>query len=423
VKNPLVLLQTAYTSYPRASFAFILASLVNSVGSALMWPLTTIYVHNVLHKSYGEAGFVLFCQSLASVVGQFVGGALFHRVGARRLIVWSLVLTGFAQLSLVFAKEWFIYILAMSVNGLLIAITMPAVNAFIGFRWYEHRYRLFNAVYVSNNVGVAIGTTIAGLLAAISFDLTFLFNGISTLAFALFFYLFLKRLGGGDTSEWSTGMMTQPQGARPVALLRDVRLYVFVGLGALMVFLSTSTWNSGVAPFLNQAGFSPAIYSGLWTVNGILILVGQPLTSMLNRFIMKTLPARLVGSALFYSFAFAFLYFFHASYADFIFGMVLGTLGEMLMSPTIPSLITQTTGQAAPFYLGVVGSIGSFGRLIGPVLFGTLFDHHGLAPILIVATGTSVLGAWMFGVHVIANRRFAQAHHLSKEARDGIELS
>lgn len=386
-------------SYPKESYAFIAASLINSIGSALMWPLTTIYVHNVLHKSYGEAGLVLFFQSLSGIIGQFLGGALFHRVGARRLIVGSLVLTGLAQFSLIFAKVWWLYILAMTVNGLLIAITMPAVNAFIGFRWHDDRYRLFNAVYVSNNVGVAIGTTVAGLLAVISFNLTFFFNSVTTLAFAAFFYVYLKRMKNLDTSNWATGMMVHRQSGKSSSMLRSFRLYLYVGLGALLVFLSTSTWNSGVAPYLNQEGLSPAVYSGLWTVNGVLILIGQPITTVLNRYWLKSLAKRLVASALFYGIAFSFLYLFHATYADFIFGMVLGTFGEMLISPTIPSMITQTTGQAAPFYLGVVGSMGGIGRLIGPVLFGTLFDVYGLPPILCISAGAAMFGAIAFFIH------------------------
>ena len=66
---------------PRESYAFIAASLVNSIGSSLIWPLTTIYVHNALQRNYADAGLALFFQSLASILGQFAGGALYHRIG------------------------------------------------------------------------------------------------------------------------------------------------------------------------------------------------------------------------------------------------------------------------------------------------------------------------------------------------------
>lgn len=386
-------------SYPRESYVFVIASLVNSVGNALLWPLITIYVHNVLHRSYGEAGFVLLCQSLAMVVGQFVGGALFHRLGAKRLIVGSLILNGFAQLALIFAKAWDPYIAMMTANGLLNALTMPAVNAFVGFRWHEHRYKLFNAIYVFNNIGVAVGTTLAGVLAAFSFNLTFLFDGLTTIGFGLFFLLYLQRIGFRESDTLQLGAGMQADDSSTWALLRDYRLYLFAALGTMMISVATSTWNSGIAPFINDQGKSPATFSFLWTVNGIIILIGQPVISTLNRYVTKSLYARLISSAVFYTIGFAFMWRFHGHYGFLIVSMVICTFGEMHISPTNPALITQTTGRSAPFYLGVVGGVGNLGRIIGPPMFGNLFDFFGIAPILLIATVMSGFAAVSFVLH------------------------
>ena len=37
-----------------------LASLLNNTGSALLWPLITVYVHDYLHESMTVAGIVMF---------------------------------------------------------------------------------------------------------------------------------------------------------------------------------------------------------------------------------------------------------------------------------------------------------------------------------------------------------------------------
>lgn len=60
--------------YPRDALLFIAASFVNSTGKAIMWPLTTLYVHNIMGKSYGEAGLIVLYQALCSVIGEIVGG-------------------------------------------------------------------------------------------------------------------------------------------------------------------------------------------------------------------------------------------------------------------------------------------------------------------------------------------------------------
>lgn len=395
------------SGYPKESYVFIGASLVNAVGNALLWPLTTIYVHNVLHRSYGEAGFVLLFQALAGILGQFLGGSLYHKVGAKRLIVGSLVLTGCAQISLIFAKAWIVYILVMAVNGLLNSITMPAVNAFIGFRWPKQQVKLFNVVYVFNNIGVAAGTTLAGLLAAISFNLTFLFDGVTTIGFGVFFLVFLRRLDAAPDVSAQMTIGVRPQTDQPGlrVLFKNYRLYLFLAIGAVFATASTSAWNSGVAPFLNQKGFSPATYSFLWTVNGLTILCGQPLTSLLNRRITQSLYTRLTVSALFYAVGFGYMFSLHTRYADLIIGMIICTFGEMLMNPTQPALIAQTTGRSAPFYLGVVGGCGSIGRLMGPPVFGNLFDSFGVTPILASSAVATAAAALMFAIHQGVRKR------------------
>ena len=283
----------------------------------------------------------------------------------------------------------------MTANAFLMSVTMPAINAFVGNRWKSAGARLFNAIYVMNNVGVAVGTTLAGILASISFSLTFFLNGCSTLLFAAFMARFMRRFSREEVDEWTIGLGPSRR-ASAAMLLRQYRLYALLGIGSLAINLATSAWNSGVAPYLNQMGRPPSAYSVLWTVNGILILVGQPVTGFLNRTVTRSLPSRLTASAVFYGAAYAMMVLAHATYPVLVVGMIVSTLGEMLIAPTIPALVTQATGQHAAFYLGVVGAVGSAGRLIGPVLFGNLFDRAGLAPILWAATVASAAGALAF---------------------------
>ncbi|MCY0894512.1 MAG: MFS transporter [Acidibacillus sp.] len=395
-----------FHNYPRDSYVFIFASLINSTGSALMWPLTTIYVHNILHRSYGEAGLVLFFQSLAGVLGQVIGGSLYHKIGAKNLIVGSLLLSGIAQLGLIFAKSWYPYIEVMTINGFLNAVTMPAISAFIGFQWREQQFKLFNIIYVSNNVGVAIGTTLAGILASISFNLTFLINGLTTILFSAFFYMYVRRFDLKVVNDEPVGLSPHSDELSTWGLLRNYRAYLFVSLGSLFIWFSTSAWNSGIAPYLNQKGMSLASYSFLWTVNGLVILLAQPLTTLFNRFIAKSLGARLMSSALFYAIAFLFMWLFHSSYPNLIVGMAIATIGEMLISPTVPALIVQTTGNSSPFYLGIVGGFGSAGRLIGPILFGNMFDFWGVSPILAVTTVATFAATFLFAIQ----RRYTKQH-------------
>lgn len=370
-----------------------------------MWPLITIYVHNVLHQNYAAAGFVLLLQSGAGVIGQLVGGSLYNKVGPKWLISGSLLLQATAQLALIFARSWWPYVAMMTANGFLFAITMPAVNAFIGFRWKEHRRRLFTVVYVFNNMGVAIGTSLAGLLASVSFSLTFLCNGLSTFLFAVFFLIYVSRVGERSQTDVGLGESQTNAPLTTRGLLRQYRVYVLMTVGALFIWFATSCWNSGIAPFLNERGQGVLGYSWLWTINGVLIVAGQPLISWFNRTWGQSLVHRLVTGTLLYTMAFGWMWRAHGPYIDLVIGMIIGTFGEMLVNPTVPALVTETTGRAAPFYLGVVGGFSNAGRLIGPPLFGWLFDTFGVSPILLIAAVAALLSALSYEMHGFFNAR------------------
>ncbi|MBF8377116.1 MFS transporter [Alicyclobacillus mali] len=397
------MLSRRFTQFlPKETYAFLVARLFNAMGSAFIWPLTTIYVHNVLHGNYAAAGWVLFGQSLAGALGQFAGGAMYHRLGPMRLIVGSLLLTALAQWSLMLARSLPPYAVAIAANSFLISATQPALNAFVGNRWKPFSARLFNTMYVMTNIGIAVGTALAGVIASVSFTLTFFLNGLLTMSFAAFMWRFLQRLGP-ETEDAPIDAM--PQIDRSTwQLFRNYRVYALLGAGMLALSLALAAWNSGVAPYLNQTGHRPDAYSVLWTVNGMLILVGQPVIGWIKRRVAQSTAQLILSSAL-YAAAFAGMAMAHRAYPALVAGMVVATFGEMLNAPTVPELVTRMTGPHAAFYLGLVGAIGNVGSLLGPVLFGHLFDLAGISPILWVATGASILATAAFAGYARVVRR------------------
>ncbi|WP_241970674.1 MFS transporter [Brevibacillus sp. Leaf182] len=95
---------------------------------------------------------------------------------------------------------------------------------------------------------------------------------------------------------------------------------------------------------------------------------------------------------------------YHGSYYAFVVGMVITTFGEMLISPTIPTFISEKTGENAPFYLGVVGAITTGGRLLGPLAMGFMYDHGGIHPTLFLATLVSAGSVLLCLLHAYFHR-------------------
>lgn len=454
---------------------FIWASMINSTGGALMWPLTTLFVHTQLNRPLADAGFVILMQMLGGFFGQLLGGGLYYRLGVRRLLIGALAATSLLQLSLVVTAhaDWWLYVTTMTVLGLTNSASMPAIQSFVGFRWADRRDELFNVIYVGNNVGVALGTALSGVLADISFNLTFVLNGLTSAGFALFFYRFLRgqneeaaaagavngaavkgapvngtsvdgasvngvsangapingaSVNGsmadgssvkgdpadGANREEKTAAARAQRGVLPERSLWEklsaYRIYLFMSVGSLFIWLANSLWGTGVAPHIADQGMNFSMYSLLWTLNGVLIFAAQPITSWMKRTIAVPLTSQLTWSAIFYGLAYVVIWFL-PFYSGFLLAMALATLGEMLVSPAVPAFLSARAGREAPFYMGVSGGIASIGRMIGPYVLGLTYDHSGLDGVSFISVLIAVLAILSFVAHAALQRKERSPQH------------
>ncbi|BFH70806.1 hypothetical protein PsJ27TS7_48060 [Paenibacillus dendritiformis] len=455
---------------------FIWASMINSTGGALMWPLTTLFVHTQLNRSLADAGFVILMQMLGGFFGQLLGGGLYYRLGVRRLLIGALAATSLLQLSLVVTAhaDWWLYVATMTVLGLTNSASMPAIQSFVGFRWADRREELFNVIYVGNNVGVALGTALSGVLADISFNLTFALNGLTSAGFALFFYRFLRGqteeadaggavngtaaketsvngtpmegssvdraavngtsingasvngslaegssvkgdpADGGSGEEQTTAAPGTQRGVLPERSLWEkmsaYRIYLFMSVGTLFIWLANSLWGTGVAPHIADQGMNFSMYSLLWTLNGVLIFAAQPITSWMKRTIAVPLTSQLTWSAIFYGLAYIVIWFL-PFYSGFLLAMALATLGEMLVSPAVPAFLAARAGREAPFYMGVSGGIASIGRMIGPYVLGLTYDRGGLGGVSFISVLIAVLAVLSFVTHAALQRKERSPQH------------
>ncbi len=108
-------------------------------------------------------------------------------------------------------------------------VSVPAIQAFVGFRFADRRGELFNIIYVANNIGVAVGTGLSGVLADLSYQLSFVMNGVTSAVFAGFFWSYLSRVDR-EEGEVQLSKSVKKREEIPARLLfRDTRLYLFVG--------------------------------------------------------------------------------------------------------------------------------------------------------------------------------------------------
>lgn len=70
----------------------LLGSLICSTGGSLLWPLTTIYMHDYLHQSLTVAGTVLFFNSITLIIGSWLGGYIYDHGKVRFFLILSVLM-------------------------------------------------------------------------------------------------------------------------------------------------------------------------------------------------------------------------------------------------------------------------------------------------------------------------------------------
>lgn len=171
---------------PKSVWFLIIGMLVNTTGNSFLWPLNAIYMHDYLGKSLAMAGFVLMLNSAAGVLGNLLGGYLFDRIGGYKSIMLSILLTIASLIGLTIWHGWPHYVWFLTILGFSGGIVFPGMFALAGTAWPEGGRKAFNAIYLAQNVGVAIGPALAGIVADYQFDYVFKVNLVM---YILFFFL------------------------------------------------------------------------------------------------------------------------------------------------------------------------------------------------------------------------------------------
>ncbi|MED5051223.1 MFS transporter [Anoxybacillus rupiensis] len=365
---------------PRELWMLLIGMVFYVTGASFLWPLNAIYVHEELHKSLAVAGVVLMLNSAATIVGNLLGGILFDKWGGFRSLMLGAVTTLVAIVFLIFFHGWPAYPILLAVIGLGSGIVFPVVNAYAGAIWPEGGRRAFNAVYVAINIGVAAGSSFGGWIASYSFEWIFITNTLMYLLFLVVVLFGLKAV------QWKSGQKPSIKNAASVSIHSRTawRAFLILCTGYFLCWLSYVQWSTTVAAYTQQLGLSLRQYSLLWTINGVLIVLAQPLLGkLLSRWSNQLKPQMIVG---FFIFALSFLILWKASaFWHFVAAMVVLTIAEIMVWPAIPTVASQLASQEKEgFYQGIVNSTATAGRMIGPVLGGLVVDHAGMKPLLAI---------------------------------------
>lgn len=388
-------------------WVLVIGTLINTTGSALVFPFIALYIGRRFGATEAETGLVFTFYAAVALFSGAAGGALADRLGRKAVMIIGLVAAMAFSLILAFASSLAMIFLAIFVTGLLTPVFGPAVNAMIADMLPEEQHaRGYGMVRVSANLGVVIGPMLGGLLADQEGGFLWLFIGdaITSGIFALFIAFLIRETrpetppqtpdAGAAAPDWRASLrLFEGYGQ----VIRDTPFLLF-SLTYLASTLVYSQMNTNLVLYLDKEfGITAGQYSVLIALNAVMVVLFQfPITAYVERFPHTQVLA--VG-ALCYGIGFG-MFGFVGRMWWFALGMAVLTIGEMVIVPVAQTVVAEMAPEAMRGrYMGFYGLTWGLSFGIGPLMGGLILSAEGGAyrrQLWVLALVIGGLGAMAF---------------------------
>jgi MFS family permease len=363
-----------YEDYPKPFWTLTLATFVDAVGGALIFPFLSLYITNRFQVGMTEVGILFGLFSAASIFGSGLGGALADRMGRKSMILSGLVISALSSLAIAFvpSMEWF-YLLVIFV-GLFSNLGGPARQAMVADLLHtEKRAQGYSILRVIMNLAITIGPAIGGLLAAQSYLYLFLSDAAISILVAIFLLRALPetRPAQKDSMEEGESLFQTFKG---YGLVLQDRFYLTFILGGILLMLVYMQMNTTLPVYLRD--FHQISEQGY----GLILSLNAGMVVLFQFFVTKKVDHRppmlmmALGTA-FYVVGFS-MYGYSSTYALFLLAMAIITVGEMIVAPVAQALVARMAPEhMRGRYMAIYGYTFTVASMTGPFLAGLVIDN------------------------------------------------
>ncbi|GAA3426659.1 MFS transporter [Streptosporangium nondiastaticum] len=388
----------------------------------MVQPFIGVYLIESRGMSLAAAGTVMTVFGAGSLISQVPAGWLADRYGRRITLAGGMTATAAGMAALGASSSFPAIVASMFVLGLAIDAYRPASNALVAdLVSPADRPRAYGLLFWALNLGFSVAMVAGGWLARAGYGWMFAVNALTSLAFGLLVWRAVpetlpRRAGrtgprGGDGGSQDGGSQDggelrdegdrlQDGGASPggragaprgglAALLGD-RLMIVYCLISLLYNMAYSQVFTTLPVAMSGSGFSTVDYGLVIAVNGVLIVVLQPLT---GDWVGRRDPGTVFAAGLIVISAGFALTAFVSSIAGYAVGVVVWTLGEILTAG-LPGAIVAILAPShlRGRYAGMYGLAMSGGAMLAP-LVGTRLLAAGPVTLWLTVGGVILVAA------------------------------
>jgi predicted MFS family arabinose efflux permease len=302
-----------------------LITLINRAGTMVI-PFLSLYLTKSLNFTLADVGWIMSAFGLGSVVGSWIGGKLTDKIGFYKVMVFSLIGTGFLFIILQLLTSFITFCVGIFIVMLVADMFRPAM--FVALNSYskpENKTRSVTLIRLAINLGFSAGPAVGGIIiTTLSYSGLFWVDGITCILAAI---VLIRVLHPKKSKTLDNLKIENPESAYlDYVFLTFLVAMILFGIVFLQYF-STMPLYYKDAHHLNELEIG--ILLGL---NGFIIFVFEmPLIKWLENSRFTKLGLMLFGAVLT---GLSFLILNTTSWAGIlIVGMLLMTFGEMIAFP------------------------------------------------------------------------------------------
>lgn len=402
-------------AYPRQYWLLMAGMLINTIGMGFVWPFLNIYLKEELGIPLSVATMLPMLEQGVSLFTTLGAGTVADQMGRKGLMVVSLGSVAGIFVLMGFANQWWMFAVLMCLRGFFLPLYRVAGDTMVGDLIPDEEKRLpaYSLLRTTNNIGVAVGPVLGGIVAAYSYRLSFLTAASAMAIFAVLVWIGIKEtLPGRDAIVSATKSISPTNGqvdGNAVNVQQSARNRTGLGYGAILrdylflfaVLAFTLNGMGAGLPFQligiygkENFAVSESQTGLIMMVNATIIVLFQVVVANATR---KYNRLRVLSTgALFYA---AGISSIALGSNAFHFGLSMATLtiGELLIAPTFTSFaINLAPPEMRGRYMSVYWVGWSFSRGLGPALAGRVYDNISPASIWVMGGGFNLLAALVF---------------------------
>lgn len=182
-----------FRGFSREIWILTLITFINRAGTMVL-PFLSKYLKEDLHFTYSQVGWIMVSFGCGSILGSWLGGKLSDKIGFYKIMIFSLLTSGFAFFGLQFITSFEGLIIAMFLIMTVADMFRPAMFVSLGaYAKPENRTRALTLVRLAINLGFAAGPALGGLLImSVGYKGLFWVDGASCILAILIFWIKVK---------------------------------------------------------------------------------------------------------------------------------------------------------------------------------------------------------------------------------------